>query len=295
MSRNEENNRLGRGLSSLLGNKDLTIIKNGNNNELDLNLIVANVNQPRKIFYEESMVELVLSIQKYGVLQPIIVRKTGDDKYLIIAGERRYRAAKLAGLKTIPALIKNFDDKEAFSLSIIENIQRENLNSIDEANAYKELIEKYNYTQQDIADIVGKSRSYITNLLRLLTLPKVVQQSLLEGKIDMGHARALINCDFAADLIDYIVENELSVRDVEKIIKDGGNIPDTDPNKNTYVNRKKFLIGEEMERKIKYLKSQLGCNFSVNYNKKNKKYTLNVKFSSMDELDHFINNISSIC
>lgn len=295
MLKNEENSRLGKGLSSLLGEKNLSIIRGdgkagkGESYELDIETIVVNSKQPRKNFNEGSLGELVQSIKKYGVLQPIIVRKIkGGNRYEIVAGERRYRSAKLAGLKTIPVVIKDFDDKDSFSLSIIENIQRENLNSIEEANAYKELIETYKYTQQEIADNVGKSRSHITNLLRLLTLPRVVQQSLIDGKIDMGHARALVNCEFAEDLIDYIVENELSVRDVERVVKDGMNKTDVTVTKK---NNRRDAVDDTLKRKIKYLESRLGISCGVNYNEKSKKFVFNVKFDSREELDKFINNL----
>lgn len=292
-----ENNKLGKGLSSLLGNRNLSIINNKNNeennksSELSIDLIIANNKQPRKNFKDDSINELVQSIKKYGILQPIIVRKIKDsDKYEIIAGERRFRSAKIAGLKTIPATIMNFDDKDSFSLSIIENIQRENLNAIEEANAYNELIEKYNYTQQEISNTVGKSRSHIANLLRLLVLPEIVKNYLIEGKIEMGHARALINCDFAEEIIDHIVENKLSVREVEKLVKDGKNNCDVKiPNKKSTENAD-FIDGY-IRDKIKNLETKLSLKCNVNYNKKNKNYTFNVKFSSYDELNKFINNL----
>ena len=293
-----ESNKLGKGLSSLLGNRNLSIIANKNNeennnknSELSIDLIVANTKQPRKNFNDNSINELVQSIKKYGILQPIIVRKIKDsDKYEIIAGERRYRSAKIVGLKTIPAIIMNFDDKDSFSLSIIENIQRENLNSIEEANAYNELIEKYNYTQQEISNTVGKSRSHIANLLRLLTLPEVIKNYLIEGKIEMGHAKVLVNCDFAEEIIDHIVENKLSVREVEKLVKDGKNNCDIKLKikKDTEINN---YIDDSIKDKIKNLETKLSLKCNVNYNKKNKNYTFNVKFNSYDELNKFINNL----
>ncbi len=295
---NLDGNKLGKGLSSLLGNRNLSIITNKNNekndnknSEISIDLIVANNKQPRKNFNDEGISELVQSIKKYGILQPIIVRKIKDcDKYEIIAGERRYRSAKIVGLKTIPAIVMNFDDKDSFSLSIIENIQRENLNSIEEANAYNELIEKYNYTQQEISNTVGKSRSHIANLLRLLALPKVIKNYLVDGKIEMGHARALINCDFAEEIIDHIVENNLSVREVEKLVKDGKNNCDVKfkIKKDTEINN---YIDDSIKDKIKNLETKLSLKCNVNYNKKNKNYIFNVKFDSYDELNKFINNL----
>ena len=264
--------RLGKGLSTLLGDKKFSIMER---NELNINDVVVNKNQPRKNFKEEELSELASSIKKYGVLQPILVRKV-KDKYEIIAGERRYRAAKLAGLKTIPAIIKDFDNEEAFNLSIVENIQRENLNALEEANAYKVLMENYHYTHQVIADKIGKSRVYVTNLLRLLTLPDSVQKYLLDGKIEMGHARALINCDFIDDIIDYIVDNQLSVREVEKLVKEEGNFKSS-------LNQKKHSIVNKDER-LDLLKEK-GFNCKIN------KKSITFKFNSIKELDNFINNL----
>ena len=261
--------RMGKGLSSLLGDKKFAILENAKN-ELNINDIVINKNQPRKNFKEEELQELTNSIKKYGVLQPILVRKLNNNKYQIIAGERRYRASKLAGLKTIPAIIKDFNNEESFNLSIIENIQRENLNVIEEANAYKTLMNDYNYTHQDIADKVGKSRSHITNIIRLLTLPDVVLSHLINGDIEMGHARALINCDFVEDIIDHIVDNKLSVREVEKLVKNEGNF-------------KKKQVKKEDDRVSLLIQNGFNCKIS------NK--SISFKFNSIKELDSFINNL----
>ena len=264
--------RLGKGLSTLLGDKKFSIMER---NELGINEIKTNKDQPRKNFKENELNELASSIKKYGVLQPILVRKAKNG-YEIIAGERRYRAAKIAGLKSIPVIIKDFDNEESFNLSIIENIQRENLNVLEEANAYKVLMENYHYTHQTIADKVGKSRVYVTNLLRLLTLPDIVQKYLLDGKIEMGHARALINCDFIDDIIDYIVDNQLSVREVEKLVKEEGNFK-------TSINQKKRLVNTGDERLDMLNKKGFNC-------KINKK-SITFKFNSVKELDEFINNL----
>lgn len=261
--------KIGKGLSSLLGDKKFSILENVKN-ELNIEDIVINKDQPRKNFKKEELDELANSIKKYGVLQPILVRKLNNNKYQIIAGERRYRASKIADLKTIPAIIKDFNDEESFNLSIIENIQRENLNAVEEAYAYKTLMENYNYTHQNIADKVGKSRSHITNIIRLLNLPDVVLSHLINGNIEMGHARALINCNFIEDIIDHIVDNKLSVRDVEKLIKKEGNF-------------QKKQIKKEDER-INTLK-QKGFNCKIS----NK--SISFRFNSKKELDSFINNL----
>lgn len=261
--------RMGKGLSSLLGDKKFTILENVKN-ELNINDIVVNKNQPRKDFKNEELEELTNSIKKYGVLQPILVRQLGNSKYQIIAGERRYRASKLAGLKTIPVIIKNFNDEESFNLSIIENIQRENLNVVEEANAYKTLMEDYNYTHQNIADRVGKSRSHITNIMRLLTLPDVVLKHLISGNIEMGHARALINCEFVDDIIDHIVNNKLSVREVERLVRNEG----------TFQKKQ----NKKEDDRVSILR-QKGFNCKIS----NK--SISFKFNSKKELDNFINNL----
>lgn len=274
----EVNKKIGKGLSSLLGNKSLSIIDS--KDEIDINSIVINRNQPRKNFDNEALEELVQSIKKFGILQPIIVRKVGN-KYEIIAGERRYRSALLAGLKKVPIIVKNLEDKEAFSLSIIENIQREDLNPIEEANAYQELVEKYNYKQQDIADIIGKSRSHIANLMRLLSLPEKVKKCLIEGKIEMGHARALVNYENAEDIIDYIVDNKLTVREVENLIKES-RIPNPKKfNRKAPPNRITGKIGE--------FSKKIGLACKVTYNEEDGSGSLVIKFKTEDELLNFIN------
>lgn len=283
MIEKNDNKKLGRGLSSLLGDKKFSIIE-GSKNELSIDSIVINSNQPRKKFDDDSLNELVESIKQYGILQPILVRKTDDNKYEIVAGERRYRSAKLAGLKTIPVLIKELDDEKSFNLSIIENIQRENLNPLEEANAYQELIMKYNYTQQDISNKVGKSRSYIANLLRLLNLPDIVKRYLIDGKLEMGHARALINCNFVNDIIDYIVDNNLTVREVEKLVKDEQNI---DIIKNKKLKKRATNDFDDRINKLK----KFGYSCKITCNENTGKSNLNLQFNSIEELDDFINNL----
>jgi ParB family chromosome partitioning protein len=285
----ENKKKFGKGLSSLLGEKNLSMLSAKEGGELDLDLIVPNANQPRKNFNDESLNELVQSVKEYGILQPIIVRKV-DDKYEIIAGERRYRSAKLAGLKTIPAIIRDFDNKDSFSLSIIENIQREDLNVIEEANAYRELMRKYSYTQQEISERIGKSRSHIANLLRLLNLPDTIQRSLLGGKIEMGHARALINCDFAEEIIDHIIDSNLSVRDVEKLVKDEKDASFLDKSKQN-SNRAYAENEDDFSTEINTLEKKLNLKCNINYNNKSKKYNLSIKFSSIDELNDFIDSL----
>ena len=200
--------------------KDRNIETNGEK-YINITLIEPNINQPRKAFKKEELEELSESIKLYGVLQPLIVKKIGA-KYEIIAGERRWRAAKNIGLKEVPVVIRDYDEQKSKEISIIENIQRENLNPIEEALAYKSLIEEYGLTQENLALKLSKNRATISNSLRLLKLDTYVQNLMIEEKLSAGHARVLItieDIDLQRKIADDIVKNELSVREVEKLIK----------------------------------------------------------------------------
>lgn len=218
-------NKLGRGLSSILDDvedayrkdveEDSSIIK-----ELSLELIVPNIHQPRKHFDQNALKDLSDSIVKHGLLQPIVVVQK-DNGYMIIAGERRYRATKLAGLKKIDAIVANYNSKNLRELALIENIQRENLTPLELANSYKELIEEYSITQEELSSIIYKSRSQITNTLRLLSLTPHTQELLNIGKITQGHAKVIVGLDEKTEIMiaDTIVGQKLSVRDSEDLIK----------------------------------------------------------------------------
>lgn len=216
-------NRLGRGLSALIPelNEDLNL------NEkdivsIDLEKIYPNDTQPRKVFDQEKIEVLSESIKNHGVLQPIVVKPDDENKYMIIAGERRYRASKLAKKKDIPAIIKDIPMKSVMEIALIENLQRENLNSIEEAVAYKSLIENYDVTQEEISEAVGKSRPHITNTLRLLNLAEEVRNMIDESQITAGHGKALLKIvdhEIQIKLAERIVEEELSVREIEAITK----------------------------------------------------------------------------
>ncbi len=214
----EKNSRLGRGLSALFGdiNENESKIEN-----ISIDLIVKNKNQPRNSFDEKSLRELAESIKEKGILQPILVREKGE-KYEIIAGERRFLAAKMAQMTYVPAIIKNFSDKESAEIALIENLQRENLNPIEEAVAYKRLMEKFGYTQEEVAKKVGKERATISNTLRLLNLPNEIIDMLKKGEISAGHARALLSLDNKKDQIELaktVKEKKISVRKTEEKIR----------------------------------------------------------------------------
>lgn len=188
--------------------------------EIDIEKIVENKNQPRTEFKDEALLELAMSIEENGLIQPIILRRI-DDNYELIAGERRLRASKILGMKKIPAIIKHVDEKKSAKLAVIENIQREDLNPIEEAMAYKTLMEKYDLTQEEISVEVGKSRSYIGNSIRLLNLDERVLEYIEDGKISPGHGRALVPLELERqrELADRVIEDKLNVRDVEDITR----------------------------------------------------------------------------
>ena len=223
---------LGRGLDALIDTEH--VITNGSSsiNEVELSAISPNPNQPRTHFDEEALDELATSIRELGVISPITLRKNEDDTYQIIAGERRYRAAKKVGLKTIPAYIKTAADEQVMEMALIENIQREDLNAIEIALTYQRLMDEYSLTQERMSQRVGKKRATIANYLRLLRLPAEIQMGITEHKIDMGHARALLGTDNPANQLDIykrILNEGLSVRKVEEIVRDESDKQQTKP------------------------------------------------------------------
>lgn len=256
---------LGKGLDSLIPNtvgineeKSGTDFKNENNSQekgsettVKITLVEPNREQPRKSFDEDALLELAESIKQFGLLQPILVqnRKT---YYEIIAGERRWRAAKMAGLKEVPVIIKNLTDQEIVEISLIENIQREDLNPIEEALAYKRLLTEFNLKQDEIAERVSKSRTAVTNSMRLLKLCDEVQQMIIDDMISTGHARALISIEDSEqqyNIAQKIFDEKLSVRDVEKLVKNL-NIPPK-PKKVVQIDKSLEIIYQEMEEKLK--------------------------------------------
>ena len=214
--------RLGRGLAALIGDD---VIEAASPEEfrglrhLPIELLHSNPNNPRKQFGEEELEDLSKSIREKGLLQPIVVRQRPDGEYEIVAGERRWRASQRAGLHELPVLIRELSDGETLEIALIENIQRSDLNPLEEARAYGQLLEQFSYTQQQLADSVGKSRSHIANTLRLLTLPDSVRAYIEEGKLTAGHARTLVATDSPADLANKIISLGLSVREAETLTR----------------------------------------------------------------------------
>lgn len=215
--------RLGRGLAALIGEMDQPIADMATrpnisaDRKVAIDLVVRNPKNPRKHFAEEDLQDLASSIRQHGIVQPVVVRPVAEAKFEIIAGERRWRAAQLAGLNEIPVLIREVDDRTALELAIVENVQRADLNPVEEALGYEQLIAEHGYTQNDLGEIIGKSRSHVANSLRLLKLPDMVRDMIMSGSLTAGHARALIPTSDPVGLARTIVAKGLSVRDAERI------------------------------------------------------------------------------
>lgn len=230
---------LGKGLQALIPGPDLSDASRVR--EINLGMIAPNPSQPRRRFDSVKLEELVDSIKQHGVIQPIVVRKTEPGKYEIVAGERRVKASVMCGLKTIPAIIKEYNDVEMAEIALIENIQREDLDPLEEANAYSTLLEEFKYTQEGLAQRVGKNRSTIANMLRLLNLPKEVQRYLTEGKLTIGHAKALLAIENSSTLetvATKVVESGCSVRQTEALVKKIQQEPESIPEKSEAVRSK---------------------------------------------------------
>lgn len=214
--------RLGRGLASLIGEQNAPqprLPSEGVQRVVPVDQLVAGELNPRTEFREDELTELADSIRQKGLVQPLIVREYGEGGYEIVAGERRWRAAQRAGLHMVPVIVRSLDDQEVLELAIIENVQRSDLNAIEEASGYRELIDRFAYTQDKLSDVIGKSRSHLANTLRLLKLPVRVQTMVREGQLSAGHARALIGRDDAEELAERIIDQDLNVREVEALVQ----------------------------------------------------------------------------
>lgn len=279
---------LGRGLSALIPDESEGYLfdeeaKKEKVLELDINLVVSNKDQPRKEFERESLEELRDSIKKYGIIQPIVVRRI-SDKYEIIAGERRWRAAKEANLKKVPCIVKEVDDIEAVKIALIENIQRQDLNPIEEANAFKALMDNFSLTQEEVAEAVGKSRSYIANSIRLLNLDKEILDFVSQGKITAGHGKALLGIKNKKDrlnIVKSIVEKNLNVRDTEKLVSK------TKARKPKEKNAQKDPFIEEIEEK---LMRKLGTKVSLISSRRGGK--IEIEFYSDEDLQRILEVIT---
>lgn len=253
---------LGRGFDAIFADNSVEDISTGNSTtKVKLLDIEPNREQPRKQFDEEALSELSDSIAQHGVLQPLLVRPMPDGGYQLVAGERRWRASRMAGLTEVPVVIRDLTDAQVAELALVENLQRENLNPLEEANGYKELSDKFGYTQEKISEIVGKSRPSIANALRLLNLPADVQEMVSDGSLSMGHARAILSLEDdkkKTDLAKLVIANDLSVRETERIAR---NMVKEAPKKskakkrNPYYDEAELALSEVLGRKVKITKS----------------------------------------
>ena len=253
---------LGRGFDAIFADNSVEDISTGNSTtKVKLLDIEPNRDQPRKQFDEEALAELSDSIAQHGVLQPLLVRPMPDGGYQLVAGERRWRASRMAGLTEVPVVIRDLTDSQVAELALVENLQRENLNPLEEANGYKELSDKFGYTQEKISEIVGKSRPSIANALRLLNLPEDVQEMVSNGSLSMGHARAILSLPedkMKTDLAKLVIANDLSVRETERIAR---SMVKEAPQKskakkrNPYYDEAELALSEVLGRKVKITKS----------------------------------------
>ena len=284
----EENKKksLGRGLEALLGEMNEDIVNTETSyqkadNNVNVNDIHISNFQPRKDFDEDAINALADSIKEKGVLQPLIVRKAADG-YELIAGERRLRASKIAGLTEVPVIIKELSDNEVLEIALIENLLRENLSAIEEANAYQKLIDTFSHTQEKIASTVGKSRSYVANTLRLLSLPEKVQEMVSQGKLSAGHARCLVGLDNAEALAEKIIKEDLNVRDTEALVAKQKEAPATNTKKPRPQKNGDILDIEQN------LNKNLGLRIKITPNKQGGGKVV-MQYASVAELDMIIN------
>ena len=271
---------LGRGLSSLIGDSDLK----KTSDKISISSIVPNKNQPRKLFEKDTLEELTISIKERGIIQPLIVRKSDDqdNKFELIAGERRWQAAQSAGLHEVPVVIIEADNLKSLELAIIENVQRKDLNPIEEAESYKNLIENFGYDHEKVSKFIGKSRSYISNSIRLLSLPQKIIEMIRQEKISQGHAKILIGLDNALLLAEKVIKKKLSVRQTEslvRLLKRGSNKVSKSKDANT--------ISTENE-----LTEKIGMRVFLK-NKKNNSGTLTFEYKGLDQLDRLISIVKN--
>ena len=280
MNTNKIKKGLGRGLSSLIGETKVEI----KTNRVLISEITPNKYQPRKNFEEENLNDLVNSIKERGVIQPIIVRKSKSEnfKYEIIAGERRWLAAQKAGLHDIPVVTSEVDDLKSLEYAIIENVQRHDLNALEEAQGYKRLINEFSYDQEKVSKFIGKSRSYITNALRLLNLPTEVLKLVEEKKLSAGHAKILVGLDNAIYLANKIIEKKLSVRQAENLVK--------------IFKSKRGVLIKSKDTNIRNLENSISEKIGLNVlikNKKNNKGSITFSYQDIDQLNKIIDIIKT--
>ena len=289
MAVHKKYNALGRGLDALLSTEAVRTQGSSTINEIPIEQIEPNADQPRSLFNEEALQELANSIHEIGIIQPITLRQISDNRFQIIAGERRWRASKIAGLKTIPAYIRTINDENVMEMALVENIQREDLNPVEIALAYEHLLENTGMTQEKVSERVGKSRTAVTNYLRLLKLPAQVQMSLQKKEVDMGHARALLALDSPSlqlKVFKEILKNGWPVRKVEEVVQKLKNGDDIDTGKKKIQAKTKlpeeFIVLKDRLSSFLDTKVQLTCS--------NKgKGKISIPFNNEDDLERIMN------
>ena len=284
---NFKNKGLGKGLAALLGEsevKEKEIKQNFNIDKLSIHFLKPNRFQPRKNFDKKQLEELAQSIKVRGIIQPIVVRKSDENTYEIIAGERRWRAAQLAQLHEVPVVKLDVDDTLAAEFAVLENVQREGLNALEEANGFDLLMSKFNYTQNKLSEMIGKSRAHIANTLRLKKLPQAIQDMIVSGLLTPGHARALIDVEGNVELARNIVNNNLSVRQAEFLAKKTQSLGvQKEKKKNSSQDPNIISLVEDIQNKT-------GMAVSITH-KKNKGGRINFEYSNLAQLDHLIKTI----
>lgn len=296
MEKKAERRGLGRGLSALMA--DVTADKDAQASDrprrpdllVPIEKLVPNPNQPRRDFRPDALQELASSIRVKGVIQPLIVRVLMDGRYEIVAGERRWRAAQLAQLHEVPVIVRDFTDSEVMEVAIIENIQRADLNAIEEALAFRQLMDRFGHTQEKLAEALSKSRSHIANLLRLLSLPDEVQAHVREGTLSAGHARALVTSANSAELAKQVIAKNLSVRETELLVRD--------PRKNGPSKKSGPRAKAEKDADTRALENDLSANLKmqvvIDHAGVDLGGTLSIKYSTLDDLDLLCRILSSV-
>ena len=281
--------KMGKGLSALLGGGNKEVSKPTSEDaviQVDIAKLFPSPFQPRRVFNEEGLNDLVTSIKEKGVLQPLMVRKSpGEDRYEIIAGERRWRASQIVGLRSLPIFIKDLSDQEALEVALIENLQRQDLTALEEAEGYRRLMIEFNHTQEELAQVVGKSRSHVGNMLRLLTLSDRIKDMIDQGKLSAGHARALLNADEPEKLAEKVVKRGLSVRQTEKLAQtEGGK-----------QGRKPLLKKMNKSDDVIHLEQEIGnlIGLRTEIKMKDDKGTLTIHYQSLDQLYQLMNRLGT--
>ncbi|SEW43126.1 chromosome partitioning protein, ParB family [Cognatiyoonia koreensis] len=283
---------LGRGLSALMADVNADVPQDNAtprrpDAKMPIERVVPNPDQPRRSFDQDALSDLAASIREKGIIQPIIVREDprNADLYQIVAGERRWRAAQIANLHEVPVLIRSFDDTEVLEVAIIENIQRADLNPVDEAAGYRHLMERFGHTQDQLSKVLGKSRSHVANQMRLLSLPQDVLDFLARGDLSAGHARALIGHDDASQLARQVIQKNLSVRDTEKLVKQGLKPKTSKPAEKQSKDADTLQIEGE-------LAAQIGMSVTIDHKPNSEGGTLSIRYKSLEQLDDLLRLLS---